>query len=217
MPRGWPGCSGRQIRSLTIRPLCYGILLAFMGCQNTPPPAPPSTPTPVATKVESSPQERALAAFSQFEITLKGKLSSAIEQVGPVGAIEVCNKEAPLIADKISREVGFPLGRASHKRRNPENSGPEWLTPYLEKNREKPVTEATVELFTLPDSEVGVARPIGIQPLCLTCHGESSSQSEELRNALSKFYPEDEAVGFKTGDFRGAFWAVVPETQSSSR
>lgn len=180
------------------------LLLSLLGC--SPAPAPPS-PTPTTT---ASHQEKALAAFAQFEKSLKGKLTAAIEEGGPVSAIEVCHKEAPVIAETISQEVGFPLGRASHKRRNPENGGPDWLAPYLEKNRDKPVKEAAVETFDLPEGKVGVARPIGIKPLCLTCHGDSSAQSAELQEALKKLYPEDEAVGFQAGDFRGAFWAVVP-------
>ena len=191
-------------------PIVILLLLAFFvpGCQ-TPAPTPTQTETTAARVDTDEAKERALSAFKEFEKKLKGELGQALADGGPVNGIEVCHQRAPEITAELSAEVGFTLGRASHKTRNPAGKGPEWLQEYLQKNAGKPAQEAAVEVFELEDGSTGVARPIGIAPLCLTCHGAPEEQSPELREALKRHYPEDQAVGFKEGDFRGAFWAEI--------
>jgi hypothetical protein len=62
--------------------------------------------------------------------------------------------------------------------------------------------------------------PIYVQELCVTCHGSSVEPS--LLEHIRERYPEDAAVGFEVGDFRGLFWAVVgaptgPEQGAAAR
>ena len=49
-----------------------------------------------------------------------------------------------------------------------------------------------------------------MQPLCATCHGESVEPA--LLARIRERYPEDQAVGFRVGELRGLFWAVVEPT-----
>jgi hypothetical protein len=46
-------------------------------------------------------------------------------------------------------------------------------------------------------------QPIMTGKLCLTCHG--SQLAPPVAEALATHYPNDQAVGFKEGDLRGAF------------
>ena len=46
-------------------------------------------------------------------------------------------------------------------------------------------------------------RAIPVGELCLTCHGRELDP--ELTGKLKELYPEDQAVGFSTGEIRGAF------------
>jgi hypothetical protein len=62
---------------------------------------------------------------------------------------------------------------------------------------------------------MAVIAPIPTLPLCLTCHGDPKSFSPELKEALGKHYPADQATGFKDGDLRGVFWARVPRAPSA--
>jgi len=39
-------------------------------------------------------------------------------------------------------------------------------------------------------------------PLCLTCHG--TDLAPEVRSALQRFYPDDQATGYSAGQIRGA-------------
>jgi hypothetical protein len=46
------------------------------------------------------------------------------------------------------------------------------------------------------------AIPLAEKP-CAVCHG--TNVDPDLRAEILEFYPEDEAVGFKPGEIRGAF------------
>jgi hypothetical protein len=53
-------------------------------------------------------------------------------------------------------------------------------------------------------------RPIVMAPSCIVCHGERKSLPEDVVKALEEKYPEDKALGYKAGDFRGLTSAVIP-------
>lgn len=184
--------------------------LLFWGCQKEPATVDLSqAPTPVALSSEQA-RSQAVPAFESFAETLKAELLAAIEKGGPVMAVEVCSKRAPEIAQSVSQESGFSLGRSSHRLRNQKNAPSEAISAYLAQHAQKPASEARVEVVA-SDSDWVVIAPIATQPLCLTCHGDSASFAPELTQALDKFYPDDKATGFKAGDLRGVFWARLPQ------
>jgi hypothetical protein len=45
---------------------------------------------------------------------------------------------------------------------------------------------------------------IGVQPLCLGCHGERQHISKSVQRTLTNSYPSDQAIGYKIGELRGA-------------
>jgi hypothetical protein len=63
----------------------------------------------------------------------------------------------------------------------------------------------------LPGERSGYVEPIGVQPLCLTCHGESLAP--DLASRIEELYPADRAVGYRVGDLRGVFWAEFPRAE----
>jgi hypothetical protein len=152
-------------------------------------------------------------AFEAFGKELKGELLAALEKGGPALAVEVCSQKAPQIATTLSEQRGFTLGRSSHRLRNSQNEPSEEIRSYLKEHAEQPASQSPVEVF---DEESGwlVIAPIPAQPLCLTCHGDPQTFSPELKEALGKHYPADQATGFEDGDLRGVFWARVPKAQS---
>jgi len=165
------------------------------------------TQAPTTTEVVA--KEKATAAFQDFGERLKTKLLAALERGGPPGAVEVCSKEAPEIARQVSQERGFEMGRSSHRLRNPANSPQSGVRDYLQKYSGAKGADAPIQAQAEGKGWVVLA-PIVTQPLCLNCHGDSAQFSPELKSALEKHYPEDQAVGFKAGDLRGVFWARVP-------
>jgi hypothetical protein len=53
----------------------------------------------------------------------------------------------------------------------------------------------------------GYVEPIYLQPVRTTCHG--SAVEPALLDQVRSLYPDAQALGFKSGDFRGIFWAVT--------
>ncbi|MFO7953241.1 DUF3365 domain-containing protein [Thioalkalivibrio sp.] len=160
-------------------------------------------------------QERIAAnrdAIQKFASTLQGELMSAMESGGPTEAIQVCNERAPAIARDISAETGIEIGRTSLKLRNQDNAPDRWERLTLQGfDAQHAAGTAAADLpprFGVVESDDGepqfrfmAAIPTG--GACLTCHG--SDVSGDVKNALERLYPEDQATGFSEGDVRGAF------------
>ncbi|MCZ7615455.1 MAG: DUF3365 domain-containing protein [Ignavibacteriaceae bacterium] len=47
-------------------------------------------------------------------------------------------------------------------------------------------------------------KPILVQAECLNCHGSENDISPEVEQLINQEYPNDNAVGYKIGDLRGA-------------
>jgi hypothetical protein len=47
-------------------------------------------------------------------------------------------------------------------------------------------------------------KPIKIGAACLKCHGNEGNIPPEVKELITKRYPDDKAVGYKNGDLRGA-------------
>jgi hypothetical protein len=62
----------------------------------------------------------------------------------------------------------------------------------------------------LSDTRLGYVEPIFLQPVCLTCHGETLAP--DVASRIEELYPDDQATGFAVGDFRGLFWVEYPAT-----
>jgi len=149
--------------------------------------------------------ERGGELLMPFKKDLKAALIAGMAD-SPTGAISVCRLEAPRIAERLSVD-GVRVGRSSHRLRNPDNRSPAWAAPLLEAYVSSPDARAPVAV-DLDGDRVGYVEPILVAPLCLACHGEAIAP--EVQAQIDALYPDDEAVGFRTGDFRGIFWAEFP-------
>jgi len=145
-----------------------------------------------------------------FMTELKGELKTAIRGGRTVKAISVCKKMAPELAARYSLPSGVQVGRISERWRNPENRPDRWEQKGLaifEKRRLQGKTLAGMEYWQEIEVEgkrsFRYLRAIPTGSLCLRCHGENISR--KLKKALQKSYPEDQAVGFRLGELRGAF------------
>jgi Protein of unknown function (DUF3365) len=153
----------------------------------------------------------ARAASKELGGTLKKTLIAALAAGGPASAIGVCKSVAIQVAEDISRERGLLIRRTSLRVRNP-NNGPD---AYERKVLEDFVAEIAsgADAATLERSEIVVengrktfrymkAIPTAAAP-CLACHG--TDIAPDVKSAIQKSYPDDQATGFKAGDLRGAF------------
>ncbi len=151
--------------------------------------------------------EKAERAIGDLQKNLVTKLTSTLEQGGPIAAIEVCSHEAEGLAEKVSKEHAVELGRTSHKLRNPRNAPRAWVEPFLKDANEKKAAAFEPVVVDL-GNKIGMLKPIGTAGFCLTCHG--ASIDETVRRKILEKYPADKATGFSEGDLRGVIWAEIP-------
>ena len=167
-------------------------------------------PAPDTAWVE---QSRQLAM--QLGGQLKGELTKAIAEGGPMAAINVCYLRAPEIAAQLSQASGARVGRTALRVRNPSNAPDELERTVLEQFAtdlgsgpiDRPL-EAVFEIRRGEAVERRYMRAIPTDALCLTCHGKTIAP--ELAAAIARDYPKDEATGFEQGQLRGAFSVVWP-------
>ncbi|MTV31751.1 DUF3365 domain-containing protein [Rhodoblastus acidophilus] len=141
---------------------------------------------------------------------LKAALGSAIETGGAEGALEVCNKQAPVIAAEISGDSGWSVARTSLKPRNAASAPDAYERKIMESfvariaKGEKAADLASAEVVDENGQKVfRFVKAIPTGEVCLTCHGENVAP--ELQQKIKALYPQDQALGFREGDMRGAF------------
>jgi hypothetical protein len=155
-------------------------------------------PTKLSSMEEVKAIERAHVAVSEVKGNFRKALSGAIEKEGTKGAVGFCKVHPPKAAN-------MKVGRTSHLLRNPKNSPPQWTESYLAKfSKMKPGDIPKSTIVPLSDKRLGYIEPIFVEPICLNCHGEKVEAS--VKKAILENYPEDKALGFKVGDFRGLLW-----------
>ena len=149
----------------------------------------------------------AMSIVKKFAGTLKPQLKAALETGGPVNAIEVCSTQAPDIAKKLSIENGWDIKRVSLKARNSHSAKPDaWETSVLQEFNERQLSGESAIKMTHSEKtgdEFRFMKAQGVEPLCLTCHGEQLSPP--VFEALQKHYPDDMATGYSLGQIRGSF------------
>ena len=146
----------------------------------------------------------------QFQGQLKPELKKGLQKGGPVHAIEVCHTKAPQIAHKLSQKTGWKINRVSLKSRGANATPDLWERTVLTSFNSKLADGANIK--TLEQGaiiEVGgqktfrYMKAIPTGDVCLKCHG--TKVSENVKQALHKLYPNDQATGFSKGQIRGAF------------
>lgn len=152
------------------------------------------------------------AAAAQAMTKLLAELTVALASDGPAGAVEVCHLKAlPLTTardPKLPQVTG--VKRTSLKVRNPANAPDaaerlvlDHVAALVARGEALPeVLLQRVEPADAP-SEWRVYRPVMTQAGCLACHGEPLAQPAALRAVLQARYPQDAALGYRAGDWRG--------------
>jgi hypothetical protein len=158
-------------------------------------------------------QSRQLA--QQLGGELKGELSRAMSEGGPVAAVSVCKSRAPEIAAGLSARSGAVVGRTALRVRNPANAPDDLQRAVLEQfsgelasgKFEGPL-EAAFEINRGGQVERRYMRAIPMDALCLACHGPALAP--DLAAVIERDYPDDQATGFEQGQLRGAFSVTWP-------
>lgn len=148
---------------------------------------------------------------TDFMKDLKSILIKQIQSGGVLKAVTVCSDTAQVLTNKFGMERGIYIKRVSLKNRNPNNYPDDFEKRILnqfellhQKNELNMETEFA-EIVTEGDyNYLRYLKPIIIQPECLNCHGSQTDIMPDVENLIAQNYPDDKAIGYKTGDLRGA-------------
>jgi len=159
-------------------------------------------------------------AINRVGVSLVREVNTAMAQGGPEGAVDVCHlKGLPLVNGLVA---GMPritaLKRTSFKVRNPANRPDEadqlaldQVKYLLDHGDEVPPLLVQRVEPAAGNPEWRVYKPVAVMPQCLACHGDPAGQPAGLRAKLTELYPEDQAVGYNTGDWRGLIRVTVAD------
>ncbi len=182
-----------------MRPWIVASCLLALGCSRAAP----------ARDQENAALARADEAASLYATALRGRLQDAMKQGGPKLAVEVCKADAKALAVRTGTHSVTRVGRGSLRLRSRDNAPPPWVDAWLKTQGERAAAGAQ-GVREVQGGVAHVLRPIAVEPVCLTCHGEPGALAPEVREALKVSYPDDSATGYKVGDLRGALWAEAP-------
>lgn len=158
-------------------------------------------------------KEEAPQVADSLKKNLMGNLQRELAKNGVLKAVDFCHLQVKDLAKKTGKDFQgkYEFGRTSHKVRNPKNQPADWMKSYLSqfKDKKQNMKGASAFFHTMPNGKQVYLEPLWIAPQCLQCHGESISGNVEKE--ISKRYPEDQARGFKVGDFRGFIWVKEKE------
>lgn len=142
--------------------------------------------------------------------TLSGRLKSALQEKGVQGAVSYCNLNAYPLIDSLSKAYGAQIRRTSLKLRNPKDAPDEYELIALQKAQSIASKGEKINPWVehLPQGKVAYYAPIYLMPQCLQCHGTpGETMSEDDYKLIKEHYPEDQAIGYQAGDWRG-LWSI---------
>ncbi len=138
--------------------------------------------------------------------TLVGELKKAMSEGGPYKAVEVCSKKALKLTEKVAKEEGVEIKRTTFKYRNPKNAPDKYekeALEYFEKSLKEKGTLPKYYVQKVNENEYRYYTPLKVKHVCLTCHGNPDHMDKKLLEKIKTLYPNDKALGYKEGDFRG--------------
>ncbi len=171
----------------------------------------------MGVQAEEQPQTKEIPEgikyIKMLGMALKSELQKQIK-ADPSGmkALEFCSKRA----DEITKEVNAKLPEGASVRRTAlkyraDNNKPDAIDEGVMEVFEKAAADKKLTPKNIIKIEDGnftrYYKPLLAADVCLKCHGENVS--DELKEAIKKAYPNDKAMGFKNGDFRGVIVSKV--------
>lgn len=146
-----------------------------------------------------------LALIPPFQQQLLQTVTAAMQQGGPLAAVQACQMQAPQIAAQHS-QAPWKVGRTALKVRNPANAPDAWERQVLQDFAARAAAGEKLDGMLHAEvvgNEFRLLKAIPTGQPCLTCHGEKLDP--ELLDLLAQRYPADAARGFTLGELLGAF------------
>jgi len=174
------------------------------------------TAAALAAAAPPSPEEKlARDAIRDLGMLLQQMLGEEIKRGGVEGAVQMCSENAQLVTTEFGKERGLEIRRVSTRYRNATNRPDEYESRILAAWAKSGKPASHIERVTENGRQwLRVMEPIRLQAMCVNCHGMPAQLTNEVKAVLAERYPRDKATGFKPGDLRGAFSALVPLAQA---
>jgi len=147
-------------------------------------------------------------AIKKMMKTLKEAVMGAMKEGGPKKTAQVCSTSATAIEKSVNDTLtNVYVKRITSKPRNPDNmASEEELKVLAEMEKSNAKGSLTIKVS---DTHYKVYQPIRMMKMCVKCHGDDASRNKEADAIIQAKYTTDKAVGYKEGDFRGAFVADI--------
>lgn len=153
--------------------------------------------------------EKGSEIAGKSQSALASTLVAQIEKSGFEGAVSFCHENATPIVDSLEAIYDVKIRRTSFRFRNSDNEPDDLDRDVLAIFEEKSENGEEMSPEVKTDNEaIRYYQPIMVMPLCTNCHGmPGENLTADLHALILDEYPDDEAVGYEAGDFRGA-WVV---------
>ncbi len=160
----------------------------------------PETEMPISPETLKLAEKAALKTLQSLQNQLSEQMAKNL-----VTSIEYCHENAIPLTDDFRRDnpAVTAIKRTSLRLRNLKNKPTADEEAILKKwealvAKGKPVPDFESKVFSA--DEVRYYKPLRVQAMCLTCHGQPGG---ELAQAIKSKFPMDRATGYKEGEFRG--------------
>lgn len=190
--------------------VCMALLMILVGTAC-------STARPASGLSEDEPQVRSVgeAAATTLIRNLMPRVQAAMQEGGPVYALDFCSVRAQPLTEEVNEQLrGVDIKRTSFKFRNPLNAPDTYEAAalrYFQNTLEEQGNLPQYYVQQIRSNEYRYYKPLVVGEACLNCHGDPAQFSPELQQTLNERYPNDRAVGFEEGDFRGVVRVTIPE------
>jgi hypothetical protein len=156
----------------------------------------------------------AKAAIMKMGKTLKMNMKKSMKEGKLVGAAKFCTKEARNIGKKVNASYpeGTTVKRITLKPRNPKNAAKGADKKVLEEFAAMAKEGKALPKMKIVEVSKGhykVYKPMTMGKACVKCHGDVKTMNKEAYGIILKKFPNDKAIGYKVGDFRGAILAEI--------
>jgi len=152
-----------------------------------------------------------MIASATFD-SLRHSLMRAMGAQGIEGAITFCNVNASVLTNAFADSV--TVRRTALRYRNPINK-PDSLENAVLMSMSSGIPSSkspTTVILREAGRKVHYFKPIMMQSMCLSCHGNPKGEiKESTMIRIRELYPDDRAINFREGDLRGVWHILFSE------
>jgi hypothetical protein len=145
---------------------------------------------------------------------LMSRVQAALQEGGAAHAIEFCSERALPITAAVQDSLAgdLALKRTSTRIRNPANAPDSLEREALAYFHSELDAGRPLPAYHLQRTNDGwrYYKPIVVAEFCTRCHGPRETLEPAVRQVLAQRYPNDQATGYKPGDFRGVIRVSIP-------